>query len=72
MTRPDYVTNEDIERWQNNIDNDPTFPKEYAEEVQIKEVCFAGLWLVEKLQALDCPDEIIARIQFTAGSLSFR
>lgn len=72
MKRPDYVTYEDIERWQDLIDNDSTFPKEFKDEIILKEVCFAGLWLVEKLQALDCPDEIIARIQYTAGKLSFR
>lgn len=71
MPRPNYVSEEDVLRWSNNIDNDPGFPKSLATSTTIREVCYAGLWLVEQLSLLDCPSEIIVRIQFTAGKLSF-
>lgn len=71
MRRPDFVTNEDIDRWSSIIEADPTFPKDYADQVILKEVCYAGLWLSESLQAIECPDEMIIRIQWTAGRLSF-
>lgn len=71
MRRPDFVTNEDIQRWSDIIDSDPTFPKDYADQVILREVCYAGLWLSEKLQALDCPLDLVFRIQWTAGKISF-
>ena len=71
MPRPDSISEEDLLRWSNNIDNDPGFPKSLAASPTIREVCYAGLWLAEQLSLLDCPSEIIVRIQFTCGKLSF-
>lgn len=71
MKRPDFVTNEDIDRWSKIIDEDPSFPKEYKDLSILKEVCYAGCWLSESLTALQCPEELIFRIQWTAGRLSF-
>lgn len=69
MSRPDFVTNEDILRWSEKIDQD--LPKNLASDAIIREVCYAGQWLVEQLQELQVPDEIVARLQYTAGKLSF-
>ena len=69
--RPDSITNEDIIRWNNNINNDPSFPQEYLESEVIMEVCRAGLYLTEELERLQCPEELIVRIQFSAGKASF-
>ena len=69
--RPDSVTREDIVRWQEIIDKDPTFPKEYLDMALLMGVCYAGCYLVEKLQLLECPEHLITRIQWTAGKLSF-
>jgi len=71
MNRPDFITDEDISRWSENIDNDPNLPSYMASEPTIREVCYAGLWLSEKLSELNCPDIFIQRIQYTAGRLSF-
>lgn len=71
MTRPDFVTEEDITRWLDNMERDERLPKVLLDSPVIKEVCFAGLWLCERLEQLGCPDELIVRIQFTAGKLSF-
>jgi hypothetical protein len=71
MPRPDSISNEDISRWSNNIDNDTNLPISLAESPVIREVCYAGLWLCEQLEKLNCPEEYIVRIQFAAGQLSF-
>lgn len=71
MSRPDSVTNEDINRWSENIDNDERLPKSLAANPIVREVCYAGLWLCEELEKLGCPGEFITRIQYTAGQCSF-
>jgi len=69
MPRPEYVTQEDIIRWDSIIDQE--LPAVVASNLLIKEVCYAGQWLGEQLKALDCSEEYIVRIVFTAGKLSF-
>lgn len=69
--RPDFITNEDIERWSKNIDMDPDLPKVFADSAIVRELCYAGLWLSEELEKLSCPEDLITRIQFTAGKLSY-
>lgn len=71
MRRPDFVTPEDIARWSDNIDKDEKLPKSLVDLAIIREVCYCGLWLAEELDKLKCPPEIIVRIQWTAGKLSF-
>lgn len=71
MSRPEFVSNEDISRWSEIIDNDPSFPKDYSQQVILKEVCFAGIWLVEALQVTNCSDDDIQILQWNAGKLSF-
>lgn len=69
--RPDFVKDEDISRWSNNIEKDPNMPSFVLSNAIFREVCYSGLYLSEELEKLKCPDEIIVRIQFTAGKLSF-
>lgn len=69
MSRPEFVTNEDIIRWSERIDQD--LPEHMVNNAIIREVCYAGQWLVEQLSDLNCPEDIIARIQYTAGQMSF-
>jgi hypothetical protein len=71
MLRPNFVTEDDILRWSNIIDNDPDMPKSLANSPTIREVCYAGLWLCDELEKLECPEFVIVRIQDTAGRLSF-
>lgn len=71
MPRPNFVSNEDINRWSEIIDNDPSFPKDYSDQIILKEVCFAGIWLIEALQILNCPANKIETMQWEAGRLSF-
>lgn len=47
MSRPKFISNEDLDRWSDIIDNDLTLPKHVAKEALIREVCYAGLWLAE-------------------------
>jgi hypothetical protein len=71
MPRPDHITNECITRYQETIQQDPYFPKELLGVPMIMEVCYAGAYLAEKLEQLLCPEELIIRLQFHGGKLSF-
>jgi hypothetical protein len=54
-----------------SIDNDPNMPKSLSSQPTIREVCYAGLFLAEELMKLNCPDNLIVRIQWHAGKASF-
>lgn len=71
MQRPEFISDEDIARWSKNIDQDLYISPELAASPIIREVCYAGLWLCEKLEKLGCPEILITRIQWTAGKISF-
>lgn len=71
MPRPESVTNEDILRWSEKIDNDLQLDANLAQNPIIREVCYAGQWLVDRLVELECPDILIGRILYTGGKLSF-
>jgi hypothetical protein len=71
MPRPEFITNEDISRWSENLDNDENLSEALRQNPVIREVCYAGIWLYEELEKLLCPPEMITRIQYTAGKLSF-
>ena len=71
MPRPESVTYEDISRWSEKIDNDPLMNTVLAQDPIIREVCYAGQWLVDRLTEIECPDHIIGRLMYTAGRLSF-
>lgn len=71
MSRPTFVTNEDLSRWSEIIDNDPLIPSSMAQNPIIREVCYAGQWLADRLTELQCPDHLIGRMMYTAGQLCF-
>lgn len=74
MSRPENITNEDIARWDEIIEHDPiinSLPPNLVDLPIFREVCYAGIWLYEKLAELSCPNEIILRIQDYGGKLSF-
>jgi hypothetical protein len=71
MKRPEIISNEDILRWSENIDNDSRIPESIKKSAIMREVCYAGLWLAEQLEELKCPEDLIIRIQHAAGGLSF-
>lgn len=71
MNRPEFVTAEDLARWNECMDNDPNLPKMVHQIPLLKEVCYAGLWLAESLSDLNVPDERITQLQFTAGRYAF-
>lgn len=71
MPKPKTITQEDIDRWNNNIDNDQFISPQLAAIPIIREVCQAGIWLAEQLEKSGCPNILIPRIQWTAGKLSF-
>ena len=71
MNRPDFVTNEQIIKWSENIENDEYISPEFAEQPLLKEVLFASLFLAEELEKLNCPNDLITRIQYTAGAYSY-
>ncbi len=71
MPRPESVTNEDLSRWSEIIDNDPLIPSAMAQNPIIREVCYAGQWLADRLNEVNCPDHLIGRIMYTAGRICF-
>lgn len=71
MSRPNFITEEDINRWSANIDNDPNFPEGMQNNKLVREVCYAGLYMCEQLEVLGCPETLMTRIQYTAGKQSF-
>jgi hypothetical protein len=71
MPRPIFIKDEDLKRWSDQLDNDPNFYKAYLNFPPLKEVCMAGLWLCEQLERLKCPEQLILRIQYTGGKMSF-
>ena len=71
MPRPESITNEDLDRWSETIDNDPLVPVSMSQHPIIREVCYAGQWLADKLTELNCPDHLIGRMMYTAGKLCF-
>lgn len=72
MNRPNFIKKEDIARWSNFIDSDPYMPKDLLLVPEFREVCYAGMWLIEELQNLQCPESIAVRIQWTAGKMSYK
>src|SRR5271165_1246976 len=71
MSRPNFISHQDIVRWDNNLQNDPYLSPDILSQPIIREVCYCGLWLVEELEKLQCPLEYRVRIQYTAGKLSY-
>src|SRR5258706_12089581 len=71
MPRPNCVTNENILHWDSIIDTDPNLPSEIAQQPIVREICYAGQYLSDKLTELQCPDHLIGRIIYTAGQISF-
>lgn len=70
MGRPDFITYDDLLRWDEQIKNDQ-IPEAIREEPILVEVMYAGLWLVEQLRQQHCPDPLVFRIQYTAGASSY-
>jgi hypothetical protein len=68
---PDFVTREDLNRWNKNIDEDPYLDPKLAEDATIREICLAGHWLLEELDKLGCSDSIEVTLQYLGGKLSF-
>ena len=71
MQRPNFISNKDIARWNIELINDPIIPQDLIKSPLIKEVCYAGMWLVEELTKLKCPVETITDLQYSAGKASF-
>jgi hypothetical protein len=70
MSRPESVTNEDLLRWSEKIESDP-MGDAIMQSAIVKEVCFAGFWLSERLKELKCNETLIGRIIYTAGRICF-
>ncbi len=71
MSRPKSVTNEDLLRWSEKIQRDPLMGSAIMQSDVVKEVCFAGFWLSERLKELQCNETLIGRIIYTAGRMCF-
>jgi hypothetical protein len=68
--RPFSVTTSDIKRWDQIIAEDSSLKDEYKRNFQIREYCYAGMWLFEQLMLKQCPLSLAQRIQYSAGKNS--
>jgi len=68
---PDFVTRDDLDRWNKNIDEDPHLDHAFVEDATIREICLCGLWLLEELDKLECKESKKTTLQYLAGKLSF-
>jgi hypothetical protein len=71
MKRPDFVDNDMITRWGDALDKDGMVPEFFKKTDLLREIMFAGFWLLEELTRLKCESDTIVRIQFTHGSMSY-
>ena len=71
MKRPDFVTNEQINRWSDALEKDKFTPAFFKETDLLREIMYAGFWLLEELETLECEELLITRIQFTHGAMSY-
>ena len=71
MSDHPYLTNIQLATYDLNIDNDPQLSNDIKKDPTMREVCRCGLWMIDQLKALQCPDPYIVRIQYTAGAASF-
>jgi len=72
MNRPSNIKKEDIVRWSEFIDSDPYLPKDLLTIPEFREICYAGMWLIEELEKHQCPSDLAVRIQWTAGKMSYK
>jgi len=70
MYRPEYITEQDIERWNQVLLKNSDIPLSKIPSI-ILELSYAGFWISEFLEKLNCDPVLITRIQFTAGKYSF-
>lgn len=70
MTHP-FLSNQQLNAFDSLIDQDPYLPDPVKQDPILREVCRAGLWLVQRLQDNECPEDYLMRIQYTAGAASF-
>lgn len=70
FTRPSFITNQDLKRWDQIISQDSLLKEEYKRNFQIREYCYAGIWLFEQLMLSSCPVSLAKRIQYFAGKNS--
>jgi hypothetical protein len=71
MPRPLELTFEKLKEYDIRIDNDPFIDPILTQNPIIREICYAGQYLADKLVELNCPDILIARIMYTAGAMCF-
>lgn len=71
MSRPEFITTEQVTAWDLNIQNDSMIPDYLKNEPIILEVMRSGLWVAEELDKLGCDRAMITQLQFTHGQLCF-
>ena len=69
--RPTFITNEQIIRWGEALEKDELTPSFFKEADLLREIMFAGFWLLEELVLLGCEQHIIGQLQFTHGAMSY-
>lgn len=75
MIRPDFITTEQITTWDLHLKQDQDLlgimPEELINQPEIKEVLYAGLWLVDQLRNFGQDEQTVMDIQYAHGRQSF-
>ncbi len=75
MSRPQFITPEQITQWDENINNDSLLkgvvPQAFIGDAVMREVLYASLWLQEEMIKLGAVDTTIYASQLTLGKESF-
>ena len=68
--KPDYISQEQYDKWMDLVSKDPQIPSDFKQHPVAREVCIAGHFLKQELDALNCPNDLQLRIFYTFGQLS--
>lgn len=75
IIRPDYITEDQIERWNEELAKDAALQanasKEVLEDPVLREVLYSSLWLKEKLWALGYDAFTLGEVSIVHGMNSF-
>lgn len=67
-----YVSLNKILEYDFSINSDPLMSSDHKNSFDIREVCRAGLYLLEQLKKINCHPFLLNKIKWTAGFLSYK
>lgn len=71
MPRPNTITELQIAKWNQFIEEDAFLPAELKSNSSIRELLLAAHWLEEELNLQSCPVDLKEQFKYTLGEMSF-